>query len=52
MDIVVKKELHSVVEMEQVGHADMCDASDNANVDSRTGLALDLQKVRRAGPKT
>ena len=49
MDMVMKKELLLVVELDQVGHTDMCDASDNANlfvnyVDGRTGLALDPEK--------
>ena len=53
MDMVIKKELHLVAEMEQVGYADICDASDNANflvnyVDHRTGLALDPKIVQQA----
>ena len=53
MDIVMKKESHLVAETEQVGHADMCDACDNANfivnyVDYRTGLTLDPKMVQQA----
>ena len=53
MDMVMKKEILLVTEMDQVGHADMCDASDNANffvnyVDCRTGLALDPKMVQQA----
>ena len=53
MDMVMKKELLLVAELDQVGHTDMCDASDNANlfvncVDGRTGLALDPERVQQA----
>ena len=47
----MKEELLLVPEMEQVGHADMRDASDTANcfvnyVDSKTGLTLDPNRVQ------
>ena len=49
----MQKELLLVTELDQVGHADMCDASDNANffvnyLDNRTGLALDPKMVQQA----
>ena len=53
IDMVMKKKLLLVAELDQVRHADMCDASHNANffvncVDGRTGLALDPERVQQA----